>query len=84
MDGEHTEDGIDHAFRALGRQITARRRRKATLPDDFPAFRAVVEERLKNIELQVAETKQRINAMLVMLAGTVVTALAVRVSEALG
>lgn len=77
------DDGVDRAFRALGVQLGARRRRRTGTPEDFPAFRAAVDERLRSIEREVAEAKQRINALLLMFAGTVVSALAMRLAEAL-
>ena len=43
------------------------------------AFRARVEERLNNLESQLAELKGRINGLLFMIAGTVVAQTLMRV-----
>ena len=43
------------------------------------AFRARVEERLNNLEAQLAELKGRINGLLFMIAGTVVAQTLLRV-----
>jgi uncharacterized protein YceH (UPF0502 family) len=43
------------------------------------AFRARVEERLNNLESQLAELKNRINGLLFMIAGTVVAQTVLRV-----
>jgi hypothetical protein len=59
-------------------------RRKRATPYGFVAFRAAVEVRLLAIERELAEAKQRINALLLMAAGTVVSAVAVRLAELLG
>jgi hypothetical protein len=42
------------------------------------AFRAVVDERLGNLERQLDELKTRINGLLFLIAGTVVTQVLVR------
>jgi hypothetical protein len=44
-------------------------------PSAEQAFRAVVEERLANLEEQIREVKTRINGLLFFLAGTVVAQL---------
>lgn len=76
-------DGANRTLVALGDKPAGRRRRKSGLPDDFPAFRAALEERLRSIEREIAESKQRINALLLMAAGTVASAVAVRLAELL-
>jgi hypothetical protein len=42
------------------------------------AFRAVVDERLRNLERQLEELKTRINGLLFLIAGTVATQVIIR------
>ncbi len=42
------------------------------------AFRALVEERLRNLEAQLAEVKTRLNGLLFFIAGTVITQVLLR------
>ncbi len=58
-----------------------RRRRASMALDEFPAFRAAIEERLRAIERELAETKQRINALLMVAVDAFVTAATVRLVE---
>ena len=73
------------ADRARGRleQTLARLRRRRE--DAAPAagitagaFRAVVDERLRNLERQLDEVKGRVNGLIFLLAGTVAAQLVVR------
>lgn len=64
----------------------ARRRSRTDIPDPPPeplprsaaAFRAAVAERLRSLEQQVAEVKTRVNGLLFLIAGTVVTQVILR------
>ena len=77
----HLDDDTARPLVAPSAEPPVRRRRRAALSDDFTAFRAATEERLRAIEREVGEAKQRINALLLMAVGTVASAVAVRVSE---
>lgn len=83
MTGPRPDDDMERTLVELGQRIVARRRRKPAFPDEFPAFRAAVEERLRGIERELTETKQRINALLMVAVGAVVSAVAVRLAELL-
>ncbi len=72
---------VERTLLAIREKIADRRRRRVAIAAEFPAFRAAIEERLRSIEREVAEAKQRINALLLMAAGTVVSAVAVRLAE---
>lgn len=48
------------------------------LPRSAAAFRAAVAERLRSLEQQVAEVKARVNGLLFLIAGTVVTQVILR------
>ena len=72
---------IEKALAAL-----RRRRERASLttpggalaPPEGPAFRAAVDERLRNLERQLDEVKGRINGLLFLLAGAVATPVVLR------
>ena len=83
MTAPRTGDDVERTLVELGQRIVAKRRRGSAFPDDFPAFRAAIEERLRGIERELAETKQRINALLMVAVGAVVSAVAVRLAELL-
>ena len=48
-------------------------RRAASVAASTAAFRATVEERLRNLEAEVAEIKSRLNGLLFLAAGAVLT-----------
>lgn len=48
-------------------------RRAAAVAASTAAFRAAVEERLRNLEANVAEVKSRLNGLLFLVAGAVLT-----------
>lgn len=71
-------------LREMERTLATLRRRRSA-PDDgerqpltASAFRAVVFERLSNLEGQVAEVKGRVNGLIFLIAGTVVTQVVLR------
>jgi len=74
--------------REIERALAALRRRReraalgtpadALAPLAGPAFRAAVDERLRNLERQLDEVKGRINGLLFLLAGAVATQVVVR------
>ena len=73
---------IEKAFAALRRR---RDRSRAGGRDglpfavaDEPAFRATVDERLRNVERQLDEVRSRINGLLFLLAGAVATQVVLR------
>jgi len=63
------ETGIEAAVGGLGRG----RRQSAEA-----SFRAVVEQRLQNLESQLSEVKTRLNGLLFFIAGTVVAQVLLR------
>ncbi len=83
MTTSQRDEDVERTLVELGQRIVARRRRGSAFPDEFPAFRAAVEERLRGIERELAETKQRINALLMVAVGAVVSAVGVRLAELL-
>ena len=73
--------------RALERALAQlfRRLRRRQEPDQTPAtslpagaFRAVVDERLRNLERQLDEVKGRVNGLLFLLAGSVASQIVLR------
>lgn len=82
MTTSQRDEDVERTLVELGQRIVARRRGSG-FPDEFPAFRAAVEERLRGIERELAETKQRINALLMVAVGAVVSAVGVRLAELL-
>jgi hypothetical protein len=74
-------DRLERALRRL--RIDARRRADATAPETLaamspPAFRSVVAHRLASLEQQVGELRGRINGLLFVVAGAVVTQVVLR------
>jgi hypothetical protein len=55
------------------RQQTAQEAAKAPTGRSGDAFRARVEERLRNLEQQVSEIKGRVNGLIFLVAGTALT-----------
>ena len=53
------------------------RRRRATVA----AFQAVVEERLRNLEAEVAEVKGRVNGLIFLIMGTVAAQVLLRLFQ---
>jgi hypothetical protein len=71
--------------RALERALARLFRGGKRLPAEEPieslspaAFRAVVDERLRNLERQLDEVKGRVNGLLFLLAGAVATQVVIR------
>ncbi len=71
-------DGSTRSGRRVLEQTLARLRRagrgevgEPTMPRSAAAFRAVVEERLRNMERQLDEVKGRVNGLIFLLAGAV-------------
>ncbi len=71
--------------RALERALARLLRGGQRLPAEEPieslspaAFRAVVDERLRNLERQLDEVKGRVNGLLFLLAGAVATQVVIR------
>ena len=64
----------------LERTLARFRRRPDSSPPPMAgaAFRAVVDERLRNLERQVDEVKGRVNGLIFLLAGAVAVQLVVR------
>ncbi len=56
----------------------AKARRTAEAPPPAQTFRAVMEERLRNLERQLDEVKGRVNGLLFLLAGAVATEVVLR------
>ncbi len=61
----------------LEREVARVARRSQRVGQEM-AFRAAVEERLRNLEQQLGEVKTRLNGLLFLIAGTVVTQVIVR------
>jgi len=59
-------------------ETTVRRRRRGR---EDEAFRARVEERLRNLEQQLAELKGRINGLLFLMVGAVLTQVILRLLQ---
>ena len=57
--------------RMLARFRRRRERSEAMLPLSASAFRAVVNERLRNVERQLHEVKGRVNGLIFLLTGAV-------------
>ncbi len=76
---------VAHSGRRLLEQTLARlRRRRETEPGRTDwlspqAFRAVVDERLRSLERQLDEVKDRVNGLIFLLAGTVAAQLILRI-----
>ena len=68
---------------ALARFRRSRRaEQEATkLPRGEDAFRARVEERLRNLEQQVSEIKGRVNGLIFLVAGTALTQVIIKVLQ---
>jgi hypothetical protein len=63
---------LEQALKSIGRRRS--RRENATTEIRSPAaFRAAVDERLRSLERQMDEVKGRINSLLFLVAGTVLT-----------
>jgi hypothetical protein len=71
--------------RAIRRLVRARRddarRRSAAEAMSAPAFRALMAERLRALERDVAEVRTRVNGLLFVVAGSVVAQLLLRLME---
>ena len=71
----------------LERAIAEFRRRqranqgKGIVPSSGDPFRAVVEERLRHLEQQVGELKGRVNGLIFLVAGTVLTQVIIKVIQ---
>ncbi len=74
------ETPSDRLKRALARLLLARRaaddRALASLPPE--AFRAIVAERLRALERDLAEVRTRVNGLLFVVAGAAVTQIVLR------
>jgi hypothetical protein len=69
--------------RALGRLARRRERARPPVPEPLesmsaPAFRSVVAERLRALERDVGEVRARVNGLLFVVAGAVVTQVVLR------
>ena len=83
MDGQSNAEHRDVAGEALGRLV--RRWRESRRPDDAPlegmtsqAFRQIVAERLRALERDTSEVRTRVNGLLFVVAGAVVTQVVLR------
>ena len=80
MDRE--EGPLERTLRRLGRARADRRAQSEPLGHLSPwQFRALADERLRNLERQIEELKTRVNGLLFLLAGAVATQVLLRLLE---
>ena len=80
---ERANRGIGQIERALGRLARRRDRARSAATEPLesmsaPAFRGVVAERLRALERDVGEVRARVNGLLFVVAGAVVTQVVLR------
>lgn len=76
---EHRDVAGEALRRLIGRWRAARRAQPDPLETMTPqAFRAVVAERLRALERDVAEVRARVNGLLFVVAGAVITQVLIR------
>lgn len=71
---------LERTLRRLGR-YRAQQRQEPIEQLSPAAFRAVADERLRNMERQMEELKTRVNGLLFLLAGAVATQVVLRLLE---
>lgn len=76
------EGALERTLRRLGRVRAERRAQSEPHGQLSPwEFRALADERLRNLERQIEELKMRVNGLLFLLAGTVATQVVLRLLE---
>lgn len=80
---DETSGELERAVRRFARRWRRAQPRPETPPDEIasmpaPAFRVLVAERLRTVERDMAEVRTRINGLLFVVAGAVVTQLVLR------
>lgn len=79
---DRQEGALERTLRRLGRFRAERRAPAEALGHLSPwEFRALADERLRNLERQIEELKTRVNGLLFLLAGAVATQVVLRLLE---